>query len=224
MQFAKDFGAGWRHDCSEVLKEQSYYPIDIADLDKRYAERHGDLLHKYCDLRTVEREDDSIQIRANIRRHFVHADLKLIRDNSDALIVLYDESARRGAGTISEVQHAYDNDIPIFLVSHFKDWTREVPGWLQAVATRMFRDFEDLYEYLYHLPRDILIKDAYGNRRAGNKYLCSLTGDVFEKNGDLFVSKVDPLYSKECVEIVTKAYEGVEDRYSFFIQSIQDDE
>lgn len=224
MQFAKDFGAGWRAEIADSLKSMNYYPIDIALFDRLYAEQHGDLIHKYCDLRTVISEEDSIQTRANIRRHFVHADLKLISDACDALIVLYNEAARRGAGTISEVQHAYDHDIPIFLVSYYDDWTKEVPGWLQATATKSFTTFESLLEYLDNLPRNILIKDVYGNRCVDQEYLCSLCGDVFSKNKHHFVSKVDPLYCKSCVEIVTETYEGVEDRYNFFLKIIEQEE
>ena len=137
------------------------------------------------------------------------------------MIVLYDEAARRGAGTISECQHAFNRDIPIFLVSGYEDWSREVPGWLQALATKSFTDFEALYEYFTELPAGILIKDRYGNRHTGHQYLCSLCGTAFLKNSHQFVSKVSPLYCSPCVDLTTTTWEELEDRYEFFIEMLE---
>jgi len=126
-----------------------------------------------------------------------------------------------GYGTISECQHAFNRDIPIFLISEYEDWTDEVPGWLQALATRSFTDWDSLYEYLAELPERILIKDRYGNRHAEQQYLCSLCGTAFVKNKHQFVSKVSPLYCSPCVDLITKTWEKLEDRYEFFANMIE---
>ena len=227
MQFAQDLGAGWRQECSDRLKEMGYFPLDICELDRAYAQAHGELLYKKASLRTVETPEEELQTRSNLRKHFIHADLELIENDSDALIVLYDEAARRGAGTISECQHAFNRDIPVFLISEYEDWKKEVPGWLQALATRSFRDWESLYDYMSELPAGILVRDKYGNRHAGDntglgeKYLCSLCGTAFTKNKHHFVSKVSPLYCGSCVDLVQTTHEELSDRYEFFMDVLE---
>lgn len=229
MQFATDLGAGWREVCSKQLKSMGYYPLDICELDRAYAVAHGELLYKKTTMRTVETAEEELQTKSNIRKHFVHADLELIENDSDAVVVLYDEAARRGAGTISECQHAYNRDIPVFLVSYYEDWKKEVPGWLQALATRSFRSFEALYEYFSELPPGILVRDRYGNRHSGDntglgdKYLCSLCGTVFTKNKHHFVSKVSPLYCSPCVDLVSTTHEELSDRYEFFMDYLEEE-
>ena len=212
MEFAVELGAGWREVTSVKLKEMGYFPLDIAELDVAYQEHHGDIMG---DMR-LDTTQSEAQRKANIRHHFIDTDLKLIDYDSDALIVLYDESARRGAGTISECQHAFNSGIPIFVVSAWEDWQSEVPSWLHALSTKMFTNFEDLYTYLGMLPEGILVRDQYGNHSAGNHYLCSLTGEPFLKEGHHFVSNVSPLYSKPAVEMVQHTHEKMKNRYEFF--------
>ena len=148
----------------------------------------------------------------------IYTDIELIKNDSDALIVYYDESVRKGAGTISECQVAYMYDIPIFLVSAWEDWHNEVPGWLQGLTTKIFTRFDVLYEYLAALPDGILKRDIYGNHAAGDYYLCSLSGEPFKKSGLHFVSRVSPLYNKDSVELVKHTNERLKDRYQFFLE------
>lgn len=216
IQYAKDFGADWRVDASSTLKGMGYYPIDICHLDRQYAKKYGELY-------IMNDRANTLQYKSNIRRHFVQADLQLIERDSDALIVFYDESARRGAGTISECQHAYNYDLPIFIMSSYQDWQVEVPGWLQALGTKVFTDFPSMYAYLGQLPIGILKKDVYGNLGSKNEYLCSLCGDIFQKTNHHFVSKIRPLYCKSCVDLVTKTYEQHTDRYEFFVDNLEEE-
>ena len=214
MQFADDLGAGWREKCSERLQAMKYFPIDIARMDKEYTKQYGQLYF-------IADKQNHLQYKSNFRRHFIHADVQLVINDSDALIVLYDESVRRGAGTTSEVHEAYKNDIPVFLVSSYPDWQNEVPGWMQAETTKVFTDFESLYEYLDALPFGILKRDIYGNHGVKSQYLCSLCGDVFNKTKQHFVSKISPTYCGDCVDLITKTHEGHEDRYQFILEVLE---
>lgn len=216
MQFANDLGSGWREKCSEKLKQMKYYPIDIARMDKEYTKIHGQLYF-------MADKKKHLQYKSNFRRHFIHADVELVKNDSDALIVLYDESVRRGAGTTSEIHEAYSRDIPVFLVSSYEDWHNEVPGWMQSETTRIFSNFEDLYEYLDKLPFGILKRDIYGNHGVKNNYLCSLCGNVFAKTKQHFVSKISPTYCTDCVELITHTHEGHEDRYQFILELLQNE-
>jgi len=217
MQFAPldDLGGAWRESCSTELKKMGYYPIDITALDIAYTAQHGQLYHSFGNTNP----EHQLQMKSNIRKHFVVTDLQLIEEYSDAIILLYDEGVRLGAGTISEAQHSYNLGLPIFIVNAY-DESVEVPGWLMALSTKIFPNFEELYEYLDKLPAGILQPDIFGNRGSGNHYLCSLCGDPFEKNKHHFVSKVSPLYCKPCVDIVSTTFEQHKDRFEFFEEQI----
>lgn len=213
MQFADGLGAGWRQVVSERIKQMGFFPLDIAALDIEYTKNHGELYRFISD-------DELLQRKSNIRKHFIETDINLIRFDTDALIVLYDESVRLGAGTTSEVHEAFELDIPVFLLNAY-GVLEEVPGWMQAETTRIFNNWDEMYRYLEALPQGILKRDIYGNRRAGTHYLCSLCGAVEEKHKSHFVSKVSPLYCKSCVELVKDTFEAHKDRYQFFIEHLE---
>ena len=213
MQHAPGLGAGWRLECGAELKKMKYFPLDIAELDIAYTNAHGHLYRFLSD-------DELLQRKSNIRKHFIYTDLQLILKDSDAVIILYDDSVRLGAGTISECQIAYSNDIPVFLVNTY-DTLDEIPGWLQALTTKIFSNFEELYEYLDGLSYGVLRRDVYGNHHSGTHYLCSLCGDPFEKGKTHFVSKVSPLYCKTCVSIVKETFTAHFDRYQFFVDYLE---
>ena len=216
MEFAGDGkqGSEWRSLCSTELKQMGFYPLNISELDDQYAEKHGNI------FRGVE-GTKSLQRKMHIRRHFVYTDLQLISKDSDALIVLLDDGVRKGSGTISECQHAFNNDIPIFIVNKLPPG-EIVSGWLFALATKIFDDFDSLYEYLRGLPDGILRRDAFGNHHSGDMYLCSLCGTPFKKNKTHYVSKVSPLYCKDCVDLVRETYDNHKDRYEFMVEYLEE--
>ena len=217
MQFAPDgeLGGTWRQQVSDRIKPMGYYPLDITALDVAYTKNHGQLYHSFGNTNP----EHQLQMKSNIRKHFVVTDLQLIEHHSDAIILLYDEGVRLGAGTISEAQYSYNLGLPIFIVNAY-DKPTDVPGWLMSLSTKMFSNFEDLYEYLENLPDGILQPDIFENRGSGNHYLCSLCGDPFEKKKHHFVSKVSPLYCKSCVDIVSTTFEQHKDRFEFFEEQI----
>ena len=213
MQFADDLGAGWRADCARKLKAMGFFPLDITELDNAYTAIHGHL-YRFLD------DKDLLQRKSNIRKQFIDTDINLIRNDTDAIIVLYDESVRRGAGTTSEVHEAFMLDIPVFMLNSYGVLS-EVPGWGQAETTKIFTEWEDMYKYLGELPPGILKRDVYGNRRSGTHYLCSLCGTAEAKHKSHFVSKVSPMYCKDCVELVKTTFEQHKDRYQFFIEYLE---
>lgn len=216
MQKAVAMGAYWREKVANELKLHGYFPLDITALDKAYSKNHGKLYES-------KKGDDPMWRKANIRKHFVYTDIELIRKDTDAVILYYDESVRLGAGTISEAQVAFLHDIPLFIVCKWPDWEEELPGWLFALSTKVFTSFEDCISYMAYLPDGILKRDIYGNHHgAGDHYLCSLSGEVFKKEKHHFVSKVSPLYSSESVRIVKGIHEDKKDRYEFFVEHLEE--
>jgi len=213
IQYAQGEGAGWREHVSGNLKWLGYFPLNITELDAAYAAEHGKIYNDFPDT-----EDGALLRKANIRKQFIYADLELIKNDTDALIVYYDESVRRGAGTISECQFAYLLDIPVYMVTQWENWQDEVPGWLYGLTTKTFATWNELFYYLGELPPGILKRDRYGNHHVNNEYLCSLTGETFTKGNQHFVSRVSPLYSKKAVNLVTRVNELQKDRYEFFME------
>lgn len=213
MEKATNLGAKWRADCSQAIGKLGYGSLDITALDVAYTKKHG---HVYM----AKDPGNYLQYKSNIRHQFIYTDLRLITENSDAVIAYYDESFRHGAGSFSECQCAYDNQKPLFVVSAFP--ALEVPSWLNALSTKLFLSFEELYDYLAKLPVGILKTDKYGNHNSGKNYLCNLCGDVFAKNKQHFVSKVFPLYCTRCVDLVLKTREQHADRYQFIVEHVQE--
>ncbi len=217
MQFAPDnsLGGTWRLLCANELRLLGFFPIDITMLDKEYTRLNGSLEHTFGS--PVKHH---LEMKSNLRKHFVDADLSIITNNTDAVVLFYDEGVRRGAGTTSEAQHAYNLNIPIYIVSNYENWNEEIPGWLMALSTKIFSTFDELYAYLGALPAGILKKDIYGNRGTENEYLCSLCGDDFHKNNNHFVSKITPLYCTSCVDLVIETHTH-NDRYTYMVEMLK---
>lgn len=201
MQFAENLGSSWRKEASKKLKEMNYFPIDIAELDLEFIDKFGKM--------ELPNSKENLEFKAFIREHFIDTDLKLIEYNSDALIVYYDESARKGAGTVSEAQFAYNLGIPIFLIAEYQseeELFKNVSSWLIALSTAHFTNFNDLYKYLNDLPNGILTNTADAS-------LCSLTGKPFTPNQH-------HLNSDESVMLHKKVSEKFVNRYDFFKQQL----
>ena len=204
-------GGKWRQDVGKRIESLGFVPLNITELSLQYNARHGNV---YTGL-SMATEKDQMNFKAVVRTHFVDTDLHLLKEDTDAIILYWDESAKQGAGTVSEAQFAYNNDIPIFIVCDWDDWEKKIPKWLFALSTKVFSNFDDCIDYMSFLPRGILTRDEYGNRGTDSHYLCSLSGEVFEKQSHHFISKVSPLYSKEAVTIVRKSHEDHKRRYEF---------
>lgn len=210
MNAINQLGKEWRERESKVLKSLGYFPIDITALDNAYTEAYADVLRF-----TNDQDVTGLTVKSNIRKHFIEADINLLQLDTDAILLYYDEHVRTGAGSLSECYEGYRLGMPVFVVNAYPE-LKDVPGWLQAETTRMFSSFAEFYEYLVTLPNGILKRDKYGNRYASGKYLCSLCGEVEEKHGDHYVSKVSPTYCKQCVGVVRHTNEEVPNRYDFF--------
>jgi len=212
MQFAKDLGSEWRVVASERLKVSGFWPIDITQLEKDYRER--------CNFNITEvlsEATSNAQLKANVRRHFIHADLKIIEEQTDAVLLYYDESVQKGAGTLGEAQYTYNLGKPLFVV---RDASLKLPFWLEAMTTRSTSSFEEMFQYLHCLPPNILKTDLYGNYGVDHIYLCNLCGNSFKKRKHAFVSKVTPTFCRDCVEVVVQTREHQPDRYEFIKQRL----
>lgn len=214
MNAKNELGARWRKQEGQVLKHLGFFPLDITELDIAYSTAYENFKRLSTDEAITE-----LSVKSDVRKHFIDADIKLIRNDTDAIIILYDEHVRTGAGSISECYEAFMLNMPVFLVNAYPSIS-DVPGWLQAETTRTFSSFEKLHQYLADLPPGILKRDLYGNRRSGDHYLCSLCGTAEKKHGAHYVSKISPTYCKSCVDVIATTHESHKDRYEFFVEHL----
>ena len=65
---------------------------------------------------------------------------------TDFVVVYWDDSAQRGAGTKGELTMAHFFKKPVYMVTAMPP--DSIPGWVLGCVSRVFDDFESLKEFL----------------------------------------------------------------------------
>jgi hypothetical protein len=137
MQYADRRGADWRHAMGIWLRnELGHRVIDPVKRSNSLMRRM-----KNSGARLTGRYRRGGDWPAFFRR-VVDVDSRLVAENSDYVICLWDRSARRGAGTQGELTLARRHRIPVYLVSRTPP--ERLPGWIQGCTTRHFGSWRDL--------------------------------------------------------------------------------
>ncbi len=212
MQHAEELGGVWRATCSERLDELGFIPVNITAMDIAYSKQYG-VVEPCFEYKDNERH---VEKKLNIRNHFVYADLGIIEDFCSALIVYYDESVRKGAGTLCECQKAYDHRIPVFLVNGYDSFD-QVPGWLQGLTTKMFSSFEQLYQYLEQVTDNVAIRKDIRQDNI-DSHLCLACGTIENISSSRLVDpEFLPEYCTSCNQLDTQLNKHTkQDRYRYF--------
>ena len=146
MEFKKMLGAKWRDWLTERLEELRHDAINPVKLenaeDSEDREKGFPLQTK---LTVLKKEGKLNEVRKIVRDSLFRKDMWAIQ-LADAIVVLYDESAQKGAGTLSEAWEAFREGVPVYLVTEFP--IEEIPTWLIGETTQIFADFEELLEYV----------------------------------------------------------------------------
>lgn len=141
MQYAVGNGADWRVEIAQWLRQE----LSHASIDP--VRRSRSL------MRSMKRQ--GARLYGNIRaggdwnsffRRIVDSDTRFVARNSDYVICLWNQSARRGAGTQGELTVARQHRVPVYLVSRTP--LERLPGWVQGCTTRHFGSWNALREYL----------------------------------------------------------------------------
>ncbi|GAH00041.1 unnamed protein product, partial [marine sediment metagenome] len=131
MEYKDDLGMGWREKVTLELENRRHEGVDPVKLEAR--EDGGALIQNtLTDLKLEHKLDE---VRKIVREELFRKDMFAIQF-SDAVVVLYDESVQRGAGTLSEAWEAFREGKPIYLVTDF-DMER-IPTWLIGETAQMF--------------------------------------------------------------------------------------
>ncbi len=141
MEFSDDQGAGWRESIEQWLLDElghlSFNPVRESALYA--AEKFPGIAPRQIRQLDPERY-----------RSFVHGivqkDTEAIALHADYVICLWDEGARRGAGTQGEVTLAKYLGKPVYIVT--KSSASEIPGWITGCATEFFDSFDALKLFL----------------------------------------------------------------------------
>jgi hypothetical protein len=161
MEFKKDLGAPWREWLSGELEKINYSSVDPVKLE---APKKG--LPLQCELTKMKMEGELDKVRTTVRETLFRKDMFGIQ-LSDGIIVLYDESSRRGAGTLSEAWESFREGRPVYVVTEFPP--EDIPAWLIGETTEIFGSFEELLMYLKD--HDTVIQDIENAQKARDAVL-----------------------------------------------------
>ena len=89
------------------------------------------------------------EIYKKLIRKIIDIDIKAVVENSDYLIVNWDESVFKGGGTHGEITLAYYLKKPIYLINHVS--LDDLSSWIFSCSTEVFDSFDDLKIYLSSL-------------------------------------------------------------------------
>ena len=143
MEYKKNLGMAWRDWVTKELEIRHHDAINPVKLEI-CEEESGDIPIQ-TQLTQMKAEGKLEGVRDLVRKSLFRKDMFAIQ-LADAIIVYYDESVQKGAGTLSEAWEAFREGVPVYLVTDFP--TEKIPTWLIGETTRIFADFDELLEYV----------------------------------------------------------------------------
>lgn len=141
MEFKTDLGVGWRQWLTSQLEDLNYCTIDPTKIEAPII-KNEPLQRSVTDLKVKGKLD---QVRTLVRDRFFRKDIYAIQ-MSAAMIVYYDLSVQKGAGTLAEAWESFREGKPVYLVSDLP--VEDIPSWLIGETTEIFFSFQELIEYL----------------------------------------------------------------------------
>jgi hypothetical protein len=143
MENKKNLGKAWREWLTTELEKQRHDAINPVKLEICQEEQGAVPIQTRLTQLKLDGKLD--EVRDLVRRTLFRKDMFAIQ-LADAIIVYYDESVRKGAGTISESWESFREGRPVYLVTDFP--IKEIPTWLIGITTAIFEDFDQLLEYV----------------------------------------------------------------------------
>lgn len=139
MEYKRGLGKNWRVNLTERLLELGHESLDPVKLELDNAEAAN------FDWKENKQIEDLTLYREMVRKHMFRKDMRAIQE-ADATILLYDESARLGAGTLAEAWESFREGKPVYVITDFP--REEIPGWLIGETTKIFRTPAQVLDYL----------------------------------------------------------------------------
>jgi len=141
MEYAKGHGAGWRSSLSTWLTQELGHTVfDPTVVSEKFLRRF------YPGTNFFALKVQDLKRFRQILQRIVRLDLKEISARSDYVVCLWDQAARRGAGTKGEITLAYYLRKPVYIVT--RQSPTRIPGWVIGCSTQIFRSMPELKRYL----------------------------------------------------------------------------
>lgn len=141
MEYKKDLGSNWRTWLTKELTSIGHLAIDPVKIELPDDDGRP-LQDRLVSLKMGGRLEE---VRKLVRRSLFRKDMLGIQ-LADAIVVLYDESVQRGAGTLSEVWESFREGRPVYLITDFS--LDKIPTWLIGETTEIFTDFDQFLRYI----------------------------------------------------------------------------
>ncbi len=149
MEFAHDGGIGWRADItrwlSEVLGHRALDPTIFEHDQLTDAER--------ASIKGLKEAGDFDAIR-RLAARIVHYDARLLLEQSDYVVCLWNEATQRGCGSAGEITLAAWAGKPVHLLLDYP--ADRASTWMIGCTTTIHHDWHDLKSTLiarYRSPR-----------------------------------------------------------------------
>ena len=145
IENAQNDGAGWRNDITFWLESKLNHKVFNPVIETK------NIIKKYdaSDFRMMKKTNS--EGYKKIIREIIKVDLDAVVNQSDYLIVKWDESVFKGGGTHGEVTMAYWFGKPVYLINSLP--LDDVSSWIFSCSDYIFDNFEDLKNKLDELYR-----------------------------------------------------------------------
>ena len=141
MEYATNEGRDWRRDMQEWLEREMGCTVFNPNVE---SDRLFRTEFQGVDFRALKERD--LERYVEIAEKLVTIDCNEIAERTDFVIVYWNDSAQRGAGTKGELTMAHFFRKPVYMVTTMT--VEEIPGWVLGCVSKMFGDFESLKKFL----------------------------------------------------------------------------
>ena len=141
MEYAANEGRDWRRDMQEWLERELGCTVFNPNVE---SDRLFRTEFSGVDFRALKERD--LERYVEIAEKLVTIDCNEIAGRTDFVIVYWNDSAQRGAGTKGELTIAHYFRKPVYMVTAMN--VDEIPGWVLGCVNRIFGDFESLKKFL----------------------------------------------------------------------------
>ena len=147
IENAKNDGASWRQDMTLWLEKNLNHKVFNPVIETKNIIGHLN----DSNFRSMKKTNP-IEYKKIIRK-IIKLDLEAVINDSDYLIVKWDESVLKGGGTHGEITMAYWIKKPIFIVNSLP--IDDMSSWIFSCSDFIFNDFKSLKKKLTHLYKGI---------------------------------------------------------------------
>ncbi len=141
MEYAADEGRDWRSEMQTWLESELGCTVFNPNVE---SDRLFRTKYRGIDFRELKTRD--IARYRTIVERLVTIDCDEIALRTDFVVVYWDDSAQRGAGTKGELTMAHFFKKPVYMVTAMPP--DSIPGWVLGCVSRVFDDFESLKVFL----------------------------------------------------------------------------